>query len=185
MQATHTPLWNEVLELPIVALPCHGTLQLEVSCNTEQMLGNLDFGSTFSFIVTDNLETGFSDEWLVDSRTNSSQDWGEPRQINSGDSLRLHISCSFDQAIVRSLQVGLWPSHEVKSLEFRPHELKLSELMSKTSFVYRARQQSDFPSIQLSEPHSDPKPTLRNGSPSRSRKRLQRGCSEYYSETAS
>ena len=182
MQATHTPLWNEILQVPIDALPCCGTLQLEVSCNTEQILGNLDFESTFSFIVTDNLQTGFSDEWLVGTRTNRAQYSNKSKSGNLGDSSKLHISCSFDQAIVRSLQVGLWPSHEVKSPLLASPELSVSELMSKSSFVYRARQPPLPSTIGCDRGHTS---AWRNVSPSRSRNRMQRGCSEYFSESNS
>jgi len=202
-QSTATPLWNEILRIPVPSLPCYGTIRFEVACAAEQFLENITVGVTFGFILTENLEHGFSDEWLVGAKSNNLLD--DPANImkDSDTRLRLRVSCSFNQQLVQTRQRGLWPFKDI-DLSHMTHDsiVKLSELMLKTPLVYRQRLQPpsadgprSWPAQALrigrnsppSLAHTAPLTTLapaasdkrRQGSPSRTRAHVhQRRLSE-------
>ncbi len=139
-QSTATPLWNEILRAPVPSLPCYGTVRFEVACAVEQFLDNITVGVTFGFILTESLEHGFSDEWLVGAKINNQLD--DPGNImkDSNTQLRLRVSCSFNQDLVQTRQRGLWPSQDIEPSQLTQNPIvKLSELMLKTPLVYRQR----------------------------------------------
>ncbi len=137
-------MWNEVLRVPVPSLPCYGTILFEVACAAEQFLENVTVGVTFGFILTENLEHGFSDEWLVGAKSNNPLD--DPGNImkDSDTQMKLRVSCSFNQELVQTRQRGLWPSKDIDpdpTHMTRESVVTLSELMLKIPLVYRQRLQ--------------------------------------------
>jgi hypothetical protein len=134
------PLWNEILQVSVPSLPCSGTLRLEITCVTEQMLGNVDLGPTFGFILTDALECGFSDEFLAG---NMSEIVLNNPGIENTTVPKLHISCSFNRDIILARQKGLWPAHNVHPpCTALSTDISVSELMKRSALVHRQRLQS-------------------------------------------
>ena len=131
--------------MPVPALPECGTLKLEISCAGEQYLENIDFCTTFGFILTESLHHGFCDEWLVSSNNGNRIDEQPDLEAYLNNQLKLHISCSFDLDLVIARQRGLWPSCAVEPpctpRDSVSCDIKVSKLMPKSSLVYRQRLQ--------------------------------------------
>ena len=129
--------------MPVPHLPCCGTLQLEITCTGEQFLENIDLGTTFGFILTENLHDEFCDEWLVSSKNCISEAQADVSAFTN--QARLYISCSFDMDLVLARQKGLWPSSLidplVDSFDCESCDIKVSTLMPKSSLVYRQKLQ--------------------------------------------
>ena len=206
VQSCSTPFWNEILQVSVPSLPSCGTLRLEVTYAGEQFLANIDFGTTFGFILTENLHHGFCDEWLVSSKNCTTPEDQADIEMCPNNQLKLHISCSFDPDLVLARQRGLWPSCTVDPpRDPDSRDIRVSRLMPKSSLVYRQRlQQIPAPSNRReaarptpcsairggrNSPAVDPDPadpggpgphctTPRRGSPERARQRPQRRYSE-------
>ena len=107
------PLWNEILELSVPSSSSPVTVSIEQYYSNYQNISNSKKNS-FEFGLTSCLEHGFSDEWLHDEVQADPTYLGE---LGSSESkrccnirIRLHISCSFDSALIASRQRGLWPT---------------------------------------------------------------------------
>ena len=100
------PLWNEVLAIPIISLPCSAliTLCASKSCRRVELGENSDCAS-FAIDVTENLLAGFGEERLVSSSIQRCSNSCLPE----GAEVRLRVSCSLDRKFVAVRQQGLWP----------------------------------------------------------------------------
>ena len=140
--------------MPVPSLPGCGTLRLEIICTGEQFLGNINLGTIFGFILTETLQHGFCDEWLVGSKNCNRIDEQPDLEAYLNNKLKLHISCSFDLELVMARQRGLWPSCAVEPpcapRDSVSCDIKVSKLMPKSSLVYRQRlQQSAVQSLGM------------------------------------
>ena len=104
------PLWNEILEVPVPALPCLATLMLEHRSSTS--LATL---AIFEVQLNEHLHSQFSDEWLISAPSTQTHDSSSfsPAKFQlqqQGATIKLRISCSFDAQLVARRQRGLWPT---------------------------------------------------------------------------
>mmetsp|Transcript_39592 Transcript_39592/g.105268 ORF Transcript_39592/g.105268 Transcript_39592/m.105268 type:complete len:217 (-) Transcript_39592:24-674(-) len=100
IQTGSTPLWNEVLEIPVKELPCCANVVTEVYFGSDPCSNKLEKRFSFEILLTDTWQKGFCSE-----RIRSSPPESEPSQRP----ISINISCSFDSNIIQTLQQGLWP----------------------------------------------------------------------------
>mmetsp|Transcript_46390 Transcript_46390/g.122953 ORF Transcript_46390/g.122953 Transcript_46390/m.122953 type:complete len:388 (-) Transcript_46390:437-1600(-) len=141
------PLWNQILSIPLTAIPCAAQLVLSEHCKSmiDQGTENLISRGQFEFSVTKNLENNFYDGWLDCAKGDEANDQ-EPSCSDGEEFLppRLHIACSLNPSLIDIRQRGLWPTTESSHGIF--------SLMPSNSDLPDQSAVRSMPSVPASEP---------------------------------